>query len=202
MELNRGPLARSEDLIVEELGDEVLIYDSRIDKGHCLSPDAARVWRRCDGKTPLEGLVAQLGLTSERVESALDELDRCDLLEGEGDTRRELGIKVVKAGAAVAATPLIVSVLAPTPAMATTLAACLVFSRDDCGNAAGCGSIPGCCCCTPVLNRPFPPGGPCDQNAPAADQQCKTCVTCVNDAALCKFYGHGNNSSCSNRTNC
>ena len=46
-----NPCARSEDLIVEELGEELLVYDMKADRGHCLSPVAARVWRRCDGRT-------------------------------------------------------------------------------------------------------------------------------------------------------
>jgi hypothetical protein len=204
MKLNRGPLARSEDLIIEELGDEVLIYDSKTDKGHCLSPDAARVWRRCDGRTPSDGLAAQVGLSEERVESALDELERCELLAVEeptlpGHTRREMSVKVVKAGVAVAATPLIVSVLAPTPAMAATLNQCAQFSSNNCGgdSSDGCSMTPGCCCCTPVIMRPFPANEPCAQFAPATDSQCKSCVPCDKDKTYCPQFDHGDMSQCS-----
>jgi hypothetical protein len=147
------PLARSRDLIVEELGDELLVYDMEADRGHCLSPTAARVWRRCDGRTPAEGLRSQLDLDPGAVDRAIDELAECELLElapeltlvaaGNGSTRREVAKRVVKAGAAAAAAPLIVSVAAPTPAQAQTLAMCRTF-----GNCGGCQQA-GCCCCTP-----------------------------------------------------
>lgn len=196
MEANRGPLARSEDLIIEELGDEVLVYDSKADKGHCLSPDVARVWRRCDGRTPVEGLTAQLGLSVERIQSALDELERCDLLDPAGHTRRELTVKFAKLSAAVAATPLIVSVVAPTPAQAATPKFCAQFSSGNCGSNTGCSSTVGCCCCTPPIHPPYPSGQPCAQFVPN-DSQCKSCVPTQDQNTLCPAYGHGARSSCS-----
>ena len=143
------PLARAEDLIVEEVGDEVLVYDSNADTAHCLSPDAASVWRRCDGKTPIEGLTAQVDLSAERVESALSELERCELLEEPptpaGHTRRDLTLKVAKISAAAAATPLIISVAAPTPAQAATSGFCAQFSSGNCGmeTSGGCSGSAG-----------------------------------------------------------
>lgn len=198
MDVNRGPLARSEDLIIEELGDEVLVYDSRADKAHCLSPDAARVWSRCDGSTPTDGLVAQLGLEADRVEGALDELERCELLDERpaavGHTRRELTLKVAKVGAAAATMPLIVSVAAPTPAMAATLAFCQQFSSGNCGGSTGCSSEVGCCCCTPPVGTGGrTPGGACASIA----GQCKNCVPTDQQNTLCPQFGHGAGSSCS-----
>ena len=116
-----SPCARSEDLIVEELGEEILVYDMKADRGHCLSPMAARVWRRCDGRTPAKDMSAELDLDPDAVDRALDELAACKLLEptpeltvvaanGNGATRRELATRFVKAGAVAAAAPLIVSV--------------------------------------------------------------------------------------------
>jgi hypothetical protein len=198
------PLARSQDLIIEELGDEILVYDSKVDKGHCLSRDAARVWQRCDGRTPAEGLAAQVGLDLERVESALAELASCELLEeGEGHTRRELGVKAVTAGAAIAATPLIMSVLAPTPAMAATINQCIKFSSNNCGGSTsdGCSSTTGCCCCTPPLHPPFPANGPCATFSPN-DPQCKSCVPCDLQTTLCPQFGHGAGTACGNETQC
>jgi hypothetical protein len=202
METNRGPLARSEGLIVEEIGDEVLVYDSNVDTAHCLSPDAARVWQRCDGRTPSDGLAAQVGLSAERVESALSELERCELLEEPGGhTRRQMGLKVVKAGAAVAATPLIISVMAPTPAMATTFLVCATRSSNNCGGNDGCSSVPGCCCCTPPVSGKSGyctssvdcpacgPGHPCCISG-TNDSQCKSCVPTEDQATLCPLFGH------------
>ena len=116
-----NPCARSEDLIVEELGEELLVYDMKADRGHCLSPVAARVWRRCDGRTPAKDMSAELDLDPDAVGRALDELTACKLLQptpeltvvaanGDGATRREVATRFVKAGAVAAAAPLIVSV--------------------------------------------------------------------------------------------
>jgi hypothetical protein len=152
------PRARSDDLIVEELGDEFLVYDQKTDRGHCLSSTAARVWRRCDGHTRPEDLSAELDLDRNAVAHALSELEACELLErapeltvvparGNGATRREVATKFVKAGAVAAAAPLIVSVAAPTPAQAQTINFCMQFNSD-----MGCGTcqMAMCCCCTPA----------------------------------------------------
>ena len=123
-------------MIVEELGDELLVYDTKVDRGHSLSAVAARVWQACDGRTPVEGLCAQLDLDADEVDRAVDELDGCNLLEGTpelsidelsddeavaGHTRREVSVKVMKVGGAVAAAPLIASIAAPRAEAALTI---------------------------------------------------------------------------------
>ncbi|HEY0004483.1 MAG TPA: hypothetical protein VGB17_06700, partial [Pyrinomonadaceae bacterium] len=47
----RWPLARKEGLVVRELADELLVYDTRRDRAHCLNKTASLVWQRCDGLT-------------------------------------------------------------------------------------------------------------------------------------------------------
>jgi hypothetical protein len=201
------PLARSEDLIVEELGDEVLVYDSNSDTAHCLSPDAASVWRRCDGQMSIDALTAEVGLSAERVEGALAELERCDLLAERptpvGHTRRDLSLKTVKVAAAAAAAPLIISVAAPTPAQAVTRAFCAQFSSGNCGmeTSGGCSGSVGCCCCTPTLTSPFPPGTPCAE-LETSDNQCKTCVPCDDQPASCLAGGHKGGTTCGNESGC
>jgi DNA-binding MarR family transcriptional regulator len=181
-----APLARSDDLIVEELHDEILIYDTDADRAHSLSPEAAKVWRACNGKTPVEQLSSRLGLDQETVDRALAELDSCELLEvkpsvvADGSTRREVTLKLAKVGAAATAAPLILSVVAPTPAMAVTLAQCLqagIQAGNDCGGGGdGCKSI-GCCCCPNCIApaQDPTPGSTCISG------QTKCCVdTCSN----------------------
>ncbi|MEJ7826475.1 MAG: PqqD family peptide modification chaperone, partial [Solirubrobacteraceae bacterium] len=75
----RLPLARSEGLVVEELGDEILVYDLDVKNAHCLSPTAARVWRLCDGGTSSAVIAEQLSLADGEITNALDELDRASL---------------------------------------------------------------------------------------------------------------------------
>ena len=197
------PLARSEDLIVETVGDEVLVYDSRVDRAHCLSPEAARVWELCNGEHRSDDLAASAGLERDRVESALAELALCDLLEAapvaSGHTRRELTVWTAKATATAAAVPMIISVAAPTPAQAATLTFCLTFSDNDCGGANGCSGQPGCCCCTPPIKPPYPAGWPCATNCgpPTNCPECKTCVTCETQGLCQSTYGH-NGNGCGN----
>lgn len=162
--VDRGtPLARSENLVVEELGDEVLVYDLERHRAHCLSVTAALVWRRCDGETHVTSVGAGLGLDADTVDRALDELVACELLETgaapatsspTGSTRRQVMVKAAKTGAAVAAVPLIVSVAAPLPVQAATLAHCLALGNGigNCGNAC-CQGGTGCCCCHKVNDQ-------------------------------------------------
>src|SRR3954470_9075829 len=123
----RRPLARTADLLVEEFGDELLIYDQRSDQAHCLSPAAARVWRACDATTTVEQLGAGLELDHGTLAHALEELEACELLDSgpaAGVTRREATARLAKLGAAAATAPLIYSITAPAPAMAASQAFC------------------------------------------------------------------------------
>ena len=47
------PRARKSGLIVKEVDGEVLIYDQKTNKAHCLNPTAAKVWKYCDGEMTL-----------------------------------------------------------------------------------------------------------------------------------------------------
>jgi hypothetical protein len=162
MDFAGAPLARSTDLIVEEHGEELLVYDRRADVGHCLSPAAARVWQRCDGRTPPDGLSAQLALEADAVDQALAELEACGLLEAPleptldvvsdgGATRREVATKAVKVGAGLAAGALIFSQAAPAAAQAVSPAFCAGLEPN---NNCGFCEQNDCCCCTPGENNP------------------------------------------------
>ncbi len=125
------PVARQRDLIVEELPDEVLVYDLISDKAHCLNRTAALIWKNCDGekneaeiaavveqelKSPVSVPVVLLGLK---------ELAGYDLLQAETVelpsaivSRRRL---IQNLGLAAALSlPLIMSISAPTAAGAAT----------------------------------------------------------------------------------
>ena len=45
------PRARQDELVVEELSDETLVYDLKRHKANCLNRTAALVWQDCDGQT-------------------------------------------------------------------------------------------------------------------------------------------------------
>ena len=145
----RKPLARSDELVVEELGDEVLVYDQTTNQAHSLGADAARVWRACDGTRNSDALGAELGLDAETVDRALDELRISNLLGDQaGLSRRDLGVKAAKVGGAAAVAPLIVSLAAPLPAAATTttIEFCLM-GQTTLGCGILCMNLTCCCCC-------------------------------------------------------
>jgi hypothetical protein len=167
----RLPLARSEGLVVEELGDEVLVYDLSVKNAHCLSPTAASVWRRCDGRTPPPALARDLGLDQDQIAQALDELDRADLLvspvvAGDGLSRRELGLRVTKVAAGAAVLPLVLSIAAPAAAAtASEVAICRslgTIENNECGGCNAGGSPTVCCCCHYAPGKKFCAAGDAD----------------------------------------
>jgi hypothetical protein len=181
-----NPLARHEDLVVEEVGDETLIYDHRSTYAHCLSQTAATIWRACDGQTSTEALGAQTGFDAETVTLALAELESNGLLEvapqlSNGSTRREFAVKTAKIGGVTAAAPLIYSVMAPVPAAAATPTPnqCLFYSSGDCDN---CTKICGCCCCCEGCSK--------------ATSSCKVCYP----TSLCNTSSSGAGLECQNAT--
>ena len=147
----RKPKARTAELLVEELGEEVLVYDQRTDQVHCLSSAAQQVWRACDGETPVEELGSRLNLDSELVAHALGELEACGLLDEDAAdslTRREATGRLAKIGAAAAAAPLIYSIAAPAPAAAATLATCFATGACNASLTSGtCTATAGCVLC-------------------------------------------------------
>ena len=130
------PIARSDDLLVSRLEDEVVVFDQRSERYHHLNPLAAFVWERCDGETDVDSLTEKasesFGLESTRpmVDEALVELTEAGLLEagteemqveesvGKGVSRRSALRKMAATGAAVAALPLVTTMAAPDPAAA------------------------------------------------------------------------------------
>lgn len=122
------PNARKEGLVIQEMPDEVLVYDLDTNKAHCLNQTAAFVWKSCDGVKSVNDITkvyqAEFGqnVPEDMIWLALDQLGEKNLLEQQikadfqGQTRREV-IKRVGL-AAVVALPIVASLTAPTAAMA------------------------------------------------------------------------------------
>jgi len=123
------PLARREGLRVEELSDELMVYDVDRHKAHCLSPLAAMVWRYCEGRKTVEEIPAGLqrnGVKAdeEMVWTVLHRLGKRALLQERialpedaiRSSRRELMRKIFAAGGIYAV--LITTIFALTPACA------------------------------------------------------------------------------------
>jgi hypothetical protein len=171
-----NPVARTENLAIEELGDELLIYDLDSNRAHSLGATAARVWRACEGRQGPEGIATSTGLDLDTVERALDQLRDAALLAGQspaydnGMTRRTLTFRAAKMGTAAIAAPLIVSIAAPTAmaALTPTPEVCLSFTDTSCD---ACDRICGCCCC-------------CQAGGGGVDPRCKLCYTTAGCSAF------------------
>ena len=119
----RKPLARKDGLVIQELPDEVLVYDLNSDRAHCLNQTAAFVWQRCDGRNTTAQIARKLGqqfdcsVDEKIVWLALDQLGRNHLLARQpvppaelmGMNRRSMLRALGLAGAV--AVPLVTSIM-------------------------------------------------------------------------------------------
>jgi len=51
---------RRDDLLAQESGEEVMLYDSIADEMHILNPTAQFIWARCDGLHSIEQIADEL----------------------------------------------------------------------------------------------------------------------------------------------
>lgn len=138
--------ARTDDLIVQEVADETLVYDLKSNQAHCLNSTAAFVWRRCDGRHSMEEIVrlmqAELNTpaSDQLVSVALHQLQKAQLLEEKVPTsavsRRELARRLGQMGAIAALVPAVLSITAP-PAAAANSVGCLA-NGNPCPSATSC----------------------------------------------------------------
>lgn len=135
--LTKLPLAKTENIVIQTAGDDFLIYHLVTEKAFCLNQTSALVFNACDGKTSLDELKEKHQFTEDLILLALDELKRGGLIADDyvsplkGMKRREV---IKKVGlASMIALPVIVSLIAPTSAMA-----------QSCGGTFAMGTVLGC----------------------------------------------------------
>ena len=128
--------------VVQELGDELLVYLPHGAQCHLLNPILTRVYRHCQEGATYEQVSASLD--PEVVESALDMLGQHRLLAQarSGPSRRDF---LKKLGQAAAAVPIITSVVLPS----TAAAASACFMEVNFGDCPATGDPPTTCtnCC-------------------------------------------------------
>jgi hypothetical protein len=140
-------LARKTDIVVQEMPEEVLVYDLKSHQAHCLNPTAAFVWDHCDGQTTAAEIAALMEkewrkpIGEDVVWLALQQLNKAKLLQGplvrpDGEARVSRRAIMRNLGLGAAATlPLVISLIAPSAAMAATFppvcAACVMKSDFD-----------------------------------------------------------------------
>jgi len=111
--IKKLPKAKDENLVVQNLDKELLIYDLSSSKAYCLNETSTIVYQACDGQTTIESLKSShLKLTDEIILLAIDQLQKENLLSEkvEGLSRRAL---LTKAAFAAVTLPVITSLVAP-----------------------------------------------------------------------------------------
>lgn len=145
--------ARYEQLVIQKLENEVLVYDLRNNKMFCLNETSAQIYQMCDGKNSVTEISRKLSGNSKQEVSedlvwlAIDQLKSNDLLDKsaeikskfKGLSRREAIRKV--GFVSLAALPVITSITAPAAALAastcTPCTATVPFGQS-CGLPGGC----------------------------------------------------------------
>lgn len=186
MKQSAFPKSRQNDIVVQRLEDEVLIYDLSSHKAFCLNDTSGLVWQMCDGNRSVGDIAGEIGRTmktsvsEELVKLAIDGLKKDNLLENgaeietnlSGLSRREV-IKKIALTSAVAL-PIISSLVAPKAASAASVLTCTASACNcsqagivtSCSDPASCQV--GCTCriptaanCTPDGNGGFDCAGTC-----------------------------------------
>lgn len=152
MNNSQNPVARENGLVIQETGQEVLVYDLNNNKAHCLNQTAAFVWRSCNGKNTVENIAGLIEKEfSQKVEEdlvwlALDQLSKESLLETplkskiEGISRRDV---IKRIGfAATLALPVVAMLSFPNQVLAVSCAASYCGQSNP---ASGCSAGQFCC---------------------------------------------------------
>ena len=130
----QNPMARHNGLVVQEMPDEVLVYDMDTNKAHCLNQSAAFVWKSCDGNNTVGDIVRQFEangngkVTEDFVWLAIDQLNENGLMDSkiaprfEGQSRRQV-LRTIGL-ASMVALPVIASLVAPQKALGSASCTC------------------------------------------------------------------------------
>ena len=141
MNNSQYPLARTNGLVVQEVPNEVLVFDTETNEAHCLNDTAAMVWKYCDGKTSVPQIAEILGenkgssVSDDLVWLAIDQLNEHRLLEAQvaskfaGESRREVLKKIGLAS--MVALPIIASMAAPQSVLANVSCICDPDGTND-----------------------------------------------------------------------
>jgi hypothetical protein len=127
------PRARQHGLLVDRVGEETIIFDAERQEAHSLNPMASIVWKHSDGTRTLSDIAEivsrELGVEANEsiVRYALDKLASAHLLDSENAeqgerlrNRRDIVKRAAAAGIAAVAVPAVLTMVAPTPAMAAS----------------------------------------------------------------------------------
>lgn len=170
--MNILPKTRNENIIMQDVGDEILIYDTITNQAFSLNETSAKVFNACDGVQTFDKLKSKYQFTDDLIYLALDELKAKNLLDAAanyqtpfgGMNRREVIRKVGLA--TMIALPLISSIIAPKAINAASGGG-TVARGQTCTNTLQCVSGNVCrttnagvqkCCASTNTRTPSEPG--------------------------------------------
>jgi 6-phosphogluconolactonase (cycloisomerase 2 family) len=138
------PVVRSDGVLVQALGDELVIYDHLSEQAHALNAVAASVWRACDGTRSPDVIAKDLELLGEVVDAAVAQFAAAGLLEDESVPAGWVDRRRLLIGAAAVSVPVLMSTITVPAAMAAdsgTLTGMLTpVSQNPTSNASTGGS--------------------------------------------------------------
>jgi hypothetical protein len=163
------PASRQDNIVIQEIRNEILIYDLTKNKAVCLNPTSALIWQECDGTKSVSEISRHLSrqlksnISEDVVWLALNQFKKADLLTDNEEfitpfdnlTRRQI---VKRIGfASLVALPIISSVIAPTAVNAQSGGNCGPLGNCTLGQTSVCICLP----ITTVGTNINPDGCPC-----------------------------------------
>lgn len=180
------PFARSADIVVQELGKEVLIYDLKLHKAYNLNQTSSIIYKACDGRTTFTELNRKHKFSDDLIHLALDQLREDNLIETDNhivspfsEISRRAAIRRVGLTSMIAL-PFITSLIAPKAVDAQSLDG--VCPPIEIGK--------NCSCPNPTLA-----GRTCGIGAVSTDDKapppCAEGCSCVSDGLCNPQFCHG-----------
>jgi len=141
------PKSRTDQIVVQELNGEILIYDLRDNRAMCLNEMSSAVWQACDGSNSVADIAKKVG-NEDIVWLALAQLKEEKLIDAvpalsekfDGQSSRREAVRKIALGSMLAL-PVIATLVAPPPAAAQSVSCAVVA----CTKASQCSGQPvGC----------------------------------------------------------
>jgi hypothetical protein len=144
----RPPLAVRDDLIVREIDSEVLVYDRKRHRAHCLGPLAAAIWKACDGTRAVAAVAEAASRAGALVdgpaaELVLRRLRRARLVSGFRPSPPDPHRRALLRQAAAAAGLAVFSMASPTALQAASCTPggqCVAMPNSQCSGLPCCES--------------------------------------------------------------
>ncbi len=115
------PLAKNNDIIQQESGNELLLYKLDSNQAYCLNSTSTIIYQHCNGKTEVEEISRKYGMNEEIILLALQKFETENLLAGQTEfrtiPRRQL---LIKAATSAVALPFISMIVAPSATQAAS----------------------------------------------------------------------------------